>query len=65
MMKDGILYAELPRKLRVSGLSSSGSLASFRTAEALGYAGQISNTVVDTIGDVSGGVRRHDGKDRS
>ena len=35
----------------------SGPLASFGLAKALGYADQISNTVVDAIGDVSGGVR--------
>jgi len=33
---------------------------------ALGYGDQISNKVVDAIGDMSGGVRLHDGtKSRS
>jgi hypothetical protein len=32
-------------------------------ARALGYADEISNTVVDAIGDLSGGVRLHTGED--
>ena len=41
----------------------SGPAASFGLARALGYADQISNTVVDAIGDISGGVRLYDGDD--
>ncbi len=63
MMKDVVLYTELAGQLGVASLNSSGPLASFGLARALGYADQISNTVVDALGDVSGGVRLHDHKD--
>jgi 3-hydroxyisobutyrate dehydrogenase-like beta-hydroxyacid dehydrogenase len=59
MMKDVVLYADLAAGLGVTSLNASGPLASFGLARALGYADQISNTVVDAIGDVSGGVRLH------
>jgi 3-hydroxyisobutyrate dehydrogenase-like beta-hydroxyacid dehydrogenase len=62
MMKDVVLYSELACSLGVASLNSSGPLACFGLAKALGYADQISNTVVDAIGDVSGGVRLYDGK---
>ena len=35
------------------------TLAAFGLAIALGYADEISNKVVDAIGDISGGVRLH------
>jgi 3-hydroxyisobutyrate dehydrogenase len=57
MLKDVILYSELLGQLGVAGLNASGPAASFGLARALGYADQISNTVVDAIGDISGGVR--------
>jgi 3-hydroxyisobutyrate dehydrogenase-like beta-hydroxyacid dehydrogenase len=57
MMKDVMLYTELIADLGVAGLNASGPLASFGLAKSLGYADQISNRVVDAIGDVSGGVR--------
>ena len=63
MMKDVVLYTELASPLGVASLNSSGPLASFGLAKALGYADQISNTVVDALGDVSGGVRLHDQKE--
>ncbi len=62
MMKDVTLYADLLAQLGVSSLNAAGPLASFGLARALGYADQISNTVVDAIGDISGGVRLHDGE---
>jgi len=62
MMKDVVLYSELASSLGVASLNSSGPLACFGLAQALGYADQISNRVVDAIGDISGGVRLHDGK---
>lgn len=62
MMKDVVLYTELTSQLGVASLNASGPLASFGLARALGYAEEISNTVVDAIGDVSGGVRVHDSK---
>src|SRR5690606_6841276 len=60
MMKDVVLYTELLAELGVAALNVAGPLAAFGLARQLGYADQISNTVVDAIGDVSGGVRLHD-----
>ncbi len=62
MMKDVVLYTDLISQLGVASLNASGPLASFGLASALGYADEISNTVVDAIGDVSGGVRLHEGE---
>lgn len=59
MTKDVTLYTDLAAALGVSSLNASGPLASFGLANGLGYADRISNTVVDAIGDVSGGVRLH------
>jgi 3-hydroxyisobutyrate dehydrogenase len=61
MMKDLTLYADLTAELGVAALNAGGPLASFGLANALGYADRISNTVVDAIGDVSGGVRLQSG----
>jgi 3-hydroxyisobutyrate dehydrogenase len=63
MMKDVVLYSELVSSLGVASLNSSGPLACFGLATALGYADQISNRVVDAIGDVSGGVRLYERSD--
>jgi len=60
MMKDVVLYTEMISRLGVASLNASGPLASFGLARSLGYADQISNKVVDAIGDVSGGVRLYD-----
>jgi 3-hydroxyisobutyrate dehydrogenase len=60
ILKDVVLYTELLGQLGVAGLNASGPAASFGLARALGYADQISNTVVDAIGDISGGVRLYD-----
>jgi 3-hydroxyisobutyrate dehydrogenase len=57
MMKDVTLYVDLLAELGVASMNSSGPLASFGLAKALGYSDEISNTVVDAIGDVSGGIR--------
>lgn len=57
MMKDVTLYTEYISELGVASLHASGPLASFGLAQALGYADRISNTVVDAIGDISGGIR--------
>lgn len=59
MMKDVVLYADLIGELGVASINASGPLGSFGLAMALGYGDEISNTVVDAIGDVSGGVRLH------
>jgi 3-hydroxyisobutyrate dehydrogenase len=60
MMKDVLLYTELIAGLGVAGLHASGPLASFGAAMATGRATEISNTVVDVLGDLSGGVRVSD-----
>ena len=57
MTKDVVLYVDLARELGVASLNASGPLSCFGLATALGYGEQISNRVVDAIGDVSGGVR--------
>jgi 3-hydroxyisobutyrate dehydrogenase-like beta-hydroxyacid dehydrogenase len=59
MMKDVTLYADLAASLGLASMNASGPLASFGLAIGLGYADDISNTVVDAIGDVSGGIRLH------
>jgi 3-hydroxyisobutyrate dehydrogenase len=61
MTKDVVLYVDLVRELGVSSLNAAGPLSCFGLATALGYGDQISNRVVDAIGDVSGGVRLKDG----
>ncbi|GAA4551396.1 NAD(P)-dependent oxidoreductase [Pseudonocardia xishanensis] len=63
MTKDVALYVDLVGRLGVPALNASGPLASFGLAENLGYGDQISNRVVDAIGDVSGGVRVHGSKE--
>lgn len=60
MLKDVIAYTEFTSALGVANLHASGPTAAFGLARQLGYAEQISNTVVDAIGDISGGVRLHD-----
>ena len=60
MMKDVMLYTDLIAQLGVAGLHASGPLASFGVSIATGRAADISNTVVDALGDLSGGVRLHD-----
>lgn len=59
MSKDVVLYIDRVRELGVASLNASGPLASFGLQVALGYGDQISNKVVDAIGDMSGGVRLH------
>jgi hypothetical protein len=54
-----LLYLDLLGRLGVPSLNAAGPLASFGLAENLGYGDQISNRVVDAIGDISGGVRVH------
>jgi 3-hydroxyisobutyrate dehydrogenase len=45
--------------LGVASLNAAGPMACFGLATALGYGDQISNRVVDALGDVSGGIRLH------
>jgi hypothetical protein len=60
MAKDILLYVELTQDLGVPTLNVEGCLATFRVASALGYGDQISNRVVDALGDLAGGVRLQD-----
>ncbi|NLU71879.1 NAD(P)-dependent oxidoreductase [Streptomyces sp. HNM0575] len=60
MMKDVLAYVDLVAGLGVASPNSAAAVSSFGTALQLGYADVISNTVVDAIGDLSGGVRVHD-----
>lgn len=57
MLKDVTLYVELLSELGIASLNAAGPVASFGLACALGYADKISNSVVDALGDISGGIR--------
>jgi 3-hydroxyisobutyrate dehydrogenase len=57
MTKDVVLYMDLLHALGITSLNAAGPMACFGLGTALGYGDQISNRVVDAIGDVSGGVR--------
>jgi 3-hydroxyisobutyrate dehydrogenase len=57
MMKDVQLYVDHLASLGVPSLNASGPMASFGLANNLGYRDQISNRVVDAIGDLAGGTR--------
>jgi 3-hydroxyisobutyrate dehydrogenase len=61
MAKDLMLYLDLVRQLGVTSLAGPACLGAFHLAAALGYGDQISNRVVDALGDVSGGVRLQGG----
>jgi len=61
MTKDVALYVDCARELGVPSLAAAGPLAAFGLANSLGYRDQISNRVVDALGDVAGGIRLHDG----
>ena len=60
MMKDVALYVDHLASLGVPTLNAAGPMASFGLANNSGYQDQISNRVVDAIGDIAGGVRLHD-----
>jgi len=57
MLKDVRLYADLVRELDVRTLPSAGCIEAFELAAEFGYGEQISNRIVDAIGDASGGGR--------
>lgn len=57
MAKDVMLYVTLTQELGVPTLNAAGCLATFQVASALGYGGEISNRVVDALGDLAGGIR--------
>ena len=64
MMKDLLLYIELrpPDSARPPSTPPGRSRASGSRAR-LGYGEQISNRVVDALGDLAGGIRLHDPSD--
>jgi 3-hydroxyisobutyrate dehydrogenase-like beta-hydroxyacid dehydrogenase len=64
MLKDLRLYADLIRELDVRTLTTAGCIEAFELAAELGYGEQISNRVVDAIGDASGGIRLQDPPER-
>jgi 3-hydroxyisobutyrate dehydrogenase-like beta-hydroxyacid dehydrogenase len=57
LLKDLTLYVDLARALGVPSLHAAGPVAALGLAAGLGYGEQISNRVVDAIGDLAGGVR--------
>jgi 3-hydroxyisobutyrate dehydrogenase len=57
MAKDISLYVAYLADLGVPSLQSAGPLAAFGLADSLGYRDQISNRVVDALGDLAGGLR--------
>ena len=60
MAKDVRLYLDHVARLGVPTFTGPGCLATFEVVNALGYEHQISNRVVDGIGDLAGGVRLTD-----
>ena len=63
MAKDVRLYLELTQRLGVPTLNGPACLATFDVTNAMGYGRQISNRVVDGLGDLAGGIRIHDTDD--
>lgn len=57
MAKDLALYLDLARDRRAPALMGATCLSLFDMAIACGYSGRVSNTVVDALGDLAGGVR--------
>jgi 3-hydroxyisobutyrate dehydrogenase-like beta-hydroxyacid dehydrogenase len=60
MVKDVLLYLDYVGRIGVPTFNGPACLATFEVANALGYADQISNRVVDGLGDLAGGVRLYD-----
>jgi 3-hydroxyisobutyrate dehydrogenase-like beta-hydroxyacid dehydrogenase len=60
MAKDVRLYLEHLARLGVPSLTGPACLAAFELSNALGYSDQISNRVVDGLGDLAGGTRVRD-----
>jgi 3-hydroxyisobutyrate dehydrogenase-like beta-hydroxyacid dehydrogenase len=60
MVKDILLYLDYVGRIGVPTFNGPACLATFEVTNALGYADQISNRVVDGLGDLAGGVRLHD-----
>jgi 3-hydroxyisobutyrate dehydrogenase len=60
MAKDVRLYLDYIARLGLPSFNGPSCLATFEVANALGYGDQISNRVVDGLGDLGGGIRLHD-----
>jgi 3-hydroxyisobutyrate dehydrogenase len=60
MAKDIELYLATMRATRSPSFVGPATLQSFSIASLLGYGGQISNHVVDALGDLAGGIRLAD-----
>ena len=60
MMKDLLLYLDFVHHVGTPSINAAGSVASFGLAARMGYGDQISNRVVDALGDLAGGIRLHD-----
>lgn len=60
MAKDVRLYLDYIARLGLPSFNGPSCLATFEVANALGYGDQISNRVVDGLGDLAGGIRLHD-----
>lgn len=65
MAKDVSLYLDLTQRLGVPSLNGPSCLATFALANSMGYGDQISNRVVDALGDLAGGVRLHDPEEQT
>ena len=61
MAKDVRLYLEHVTQIGVPTFSGPACLATFEVANARGYGDEISNRVVDGIGDLAGGIRLQEG----
>ncbi len=59
MAKDVRLYLDYVSSVGIPTFSGPGCLAAFEVANAHGYGDQISNRVVDGLGDLVGGLRLH------
>jgi 3-hydroxyisobutyrate dehydrogenase len=62
MAKDLKLYLDLIARLGVPSFNGPACLATFEVVNALGYGEEISNRVVDGLGDLAGGIRLQNGE---
>jgi 3-hydroxyisobutyrate dehydrogenase-like beta-hydroxyacid dehydrogenase len=64
MAKDVRLYLDYVASIGIPTFSGPGCLAAFEIANAHGYGDQISNRVVDGLGDLVGGLRLYESNDQ-
>ena len=62
MAKDLKLYLDFIARLGVPSFNGPACLATFEVVNALGYEEEISNRVVDGLGDLAGGIRLQNGE---